>query len=155
MTHAPTPHRVCVVLVMFALIVAPAVSAAPADEASAVIDRWAATFSANDVESLLKLYADDAIFLGTVSPIIATDPAAIRSYFASLPRSGNSVVIGDRRLVVLGDNAVLAAGFYDFTIMRDGNPVASPARFTFVLVKRDGQWLIRHHHSSARPRPPQ
>ncbi|HLY22801.1 MAG TPA: hypothetical protein VKT83_10085 [bacterium] len=26
-----------------------------------------------------------------------------------------------------------------------------PARFTWLVVNRGGQWLIAHHHSSVRP----
>jgi uncharacterized protein (TIGR02246 family) len=126
----------------------------PAEEANAVVDRWAAVFSANDADAVVKLYASDAILLGTVSPVIAGDTDAIRAYFSRLPSSGNKVVIGDRRTIVISDAAVVSAGFYDFTIMREGKPVPGPARFTMVLVKRDGQWLIAHHHSSVRPAPP-
>jgi uncharacterized protein (TIGR02246 family) len=146
----------CPGLVFVLIILAPgAALAAPGDEANAIIDQWATTYTANDADALVKLYAADAILLGTVSPGIASDTAAFRSYFARLPGSGNKVAIGERRTVVLSDNAVVGTGFYDFTIMRDGKPVSSPARFTIVVVKRDGQWLIAHHHSSVRPQPPQ
>jgi hypothetical protein len=64
-------------------------------------------------------------------------------------------VIGERRTVGLSDGAVLGTGFYEFTRMQDGQPVPTPARFTMVLVKRDGNWLIAHHHSSQRPKPAQ
>jgi hypothetical protein len=29
-----------------------------------------------------------------------------------------------------------------------------PARYSFTLVKRDGEWQIVDHHSSAMPQPP-
>jgi uncharacterized protein (TIGR02246 family) len=129
--------------------------AGPADDAGAVIDRWATAFNANDLEAVLKLYAPDAIFLGTLSPAIAEGTEPIRAYFARLPGSGNKVNIEERRRVVLGDGAVLETGFYEFTLIRDGNPVPTPARFTIVVAKRGDEWLIAHHHSSMRPKPPQ
>jgi ketosteroid isomerase-like protein len=46
----------------------------PVEDANAVVDRWAATFTANDADALVKLYAPDAILFGTVSPIIADNP---------------------------------------------------------------------------------
>jgi hypothetical protein len=58
-------------------------------------------------------------------------------------------------MVVLSDSAVLGTGFYEFTLIQDGKPAPTPARFTMVLVKRGSDWLIAHHHSSQRPKPPQ
>ena len=127
----------------------------PAEEANALLDRWATAFSANDVAAVVSLYAPDAVLLGTVSPTIAQGTEAIRTYFARLSGSGSKVAIGERRTIVVNDAAVTSAGFYDFTIMRDGQPVSNPSRFTFLVIKRDGQWLIAHHHSSFRPKPPQ
>ena len=143
------------IIVLLALSPAEVAFSAPADEASAVIDRWAAAFSANDADAVVALYAPDAILLGTVSPILSEGTEAIRAYFARLPGSGNKVVIGERRMVVLDDDAVLVTGFYEFTRLQDGTPVPTPARFTMVVVKRGGGWVIMHHHSSIRPKPPQ
>jgi uncharacterized protein (TIGR02246 family) len=127
----------------------------PAEDANAIVDRWAAAFTANDAEAVVKLYAPDAILLGTASPIIAEGTAPISDYFKGLPGSGNKVVIGERRTVVLGDGAVLTTGFYEFTPIREGKPAPIPARFTMIVVKRGSDWLIAHHHSSRRPQPAQ
>jgi uncharacterized protein (TIGR02246 family) len=138
------------------LMLTPAIARADAaGEANAVVDRWAATYSANDAEAIVKLYTPDAVLLGTVSPVIADSPEARRAYFSRLPGSGNRSSIADRRTIAMSDTAVLVAGFYDFVIMQGGKPVDSPARFTMLLVKRGNEWLIAHHHSSARPKPPQ
>ena len=128
-------------------------TAAPSDDASAVIDRFAAAYSANDADAVLKLYTPDALLFGTSSPISrGTD--GLRTYFSRIPGSGNKCVIGDRQLLVLDDNAVVGMGFYEFTLMQSGQPVPLPARFTMVIVKRSAAWLIAHHHSSRRPEPP-
>jgi hypothetical protein len=37
--------------------------AGPAEDAGAVLDRWAAAYNANDAEALLKLYGPDATLL--------------------------------------------------------------------------------------------
>ena len=42
--------------------------AGPAEDASAAIDRWAAAFSANDANALVKLYTSDALLHGIASP---------------------------------------------------------------------------------------
>ncbi len=133
------------------LVLGPMASfAAPADAASAVIDRWGAAYDANDAEALVKLYTVDAILHGTRSPILSERTEPIRAYFNSVRRPGDGakVTFGEQRMVVLGDRAVLVTGFYEFT-----RPASStPARFTMVIVKRGSDWFIVHHHSSERPK---
>ena len=137
------------------LLLMPAVArAGPAEDANAVVSKWAATYSANDTDAILKLYTADAIVLGTVSPTIADTAEARRAYFARLPGSGNKSVIGDHRTMVINDTVVLVTGFYDFTIVRDGKSTDLPTRFSMLVVKRGNDWLIAHHHSSQRPQPP-
>lgn len=137
------------------MIVHTAALAGPVEDADAAVQKWAAAYSANDPAAVLKLYTPDAIFLGTISPIIADNAETRAAYFKRLPGSGNKTVIGERRTMVLNDTAVLVAGFYTFTIMRDGKANESPNRFTMLVVKRGANWLIAHHHSSPRPKPPQ
>lgn len=121
--------------------------AGPAEDANAVIDQWVAAYSANDREALVKLYAPDAILLGTTSPVISTGTGDINIYFQELPGSGRKNTIVERRTIVLDDAAVVGMGFYNFTRAAEGN-TPRPSRYTMVVVKRDGRWMIAHHHSS-------
>jgi uncharacterized protein (TIGR02246 family) len=130
-----------------------AVTAGPAEDGSAVIDRWSAAYSANDRDLLVSLYAPDAILLGTTSPIISQGTEAIRKYFEMLPDSGRRNAITERNIIVLGDDAVVGTGFYTFSRAVE-NDTPRPSRFTMLMVKRDGQWMIAHHHSSLRPEAP-
>jgi uncharacterized protein (TIGR02246 family) len=134
--------------VLFALAATPAI-AGPAEEASAVVDQWAATYSANDRDALVKLYAPDALLLGTTDPVAHRGSDAIRGYFAALEKSDRRNTIREKNVIVLGENAVVVAGFYDFA-RKEQNYEPRPQRFTFVVVKRDGKWMIAHHHSSPR-----
>jgi len=129
--------------------------AGPAEEANAVVERWSAAFSSNEPEAIAKIYTSDAILLGTVSPIMSEGTNAIVKYFTPTKGTGNKNKLGDRRTIVLGDNAVVVTGFYEFTRMQEGKPVPGPARFTMLLVKRDGEWRIAHHHSSPHVQPKQ
>jgi len=69
--------------------------AGPAEEASAVIDRWAAAVNANDADAVVKLYGADGLVHGTSSPTLNVGTSAISEYFKVLPESGNKVTIGD------------------------------------------------------------
>lgn len=132
------------------LVVAPVVAVAgPAEDANAVIDRWSATYSANDRDALVGLYTPDAILLGTTSPIVSKGADGLRTYFEALPGSGRKNAITERYTIVLNDDAVVGTGFYTFTRAAD-NDTPRPSRFTMLVVKRDGKWMIAHHHSSPR-----
>jgi len=121
--------------------------AGPAEEANAVIDQWSTAYSANDRDALVGLYAPDAILLGTTSPVISEGTEGIQKYFQELPGSGRKNTIVERRTMVLSETSVVGTGFYNFARAAE-NDTPRPSRFTMVLVKRDGRWLIAHHHSS-------
>jgi len=136
------------------ILMSPAVAVAgPAEEANAVVDRFSAAYTSNDPEAVVRLYAPDGILLGTVSPVISIGTEAIRKYFSMLKDSGNKNVIQERHTIVLGDNAVLVTGFYEFTRMKDGKPMPGPSRFTMLITKSGGEWRIAHHHSSPHVQP--
>jgi hypothetical protein len=135
------------VLVAYAVLAIPNLAVAgPTEDANAAIERWSAAYSSNDV---------DAMVLGTVSPVMSEGSEAIHTYFSPLKGSGNKNALGDRRTFVLDDNAVVVAGFYLFTRMRDGKPVPDPSRFTMLITKRGSEWKIAHHHSSPHVQPKQ
>lgn len=137
------------VLSLLLMSLAPTVVfAGAAEEANAVIDRWSAAYTSNEPEAIVKIYAPDAILLGTVSPVISVGTEAIRKYFSLVKGSGNKNTIQERHTIVVDENAVVVTGFYEFTRMKDGQPSPSPSRFTMLVTKRDGAWHIAHHHSS-------
>jgi uncharacterized protein (TIGR02246 family) len=137
-----------ILVVMLTVLMPTAVIAGPAEEANVVVDRWATTFSANDPDGLTKIYWPDAVLLGTTSPVMSEGTEAILKYFSPLKGSGFKTVIGERRTLVLSDGVVMVAGFYEFSRLQDGKPVATPARFTMLILKRDDAWRIANHHSS-------
>jgi hypothetical protein len=71
----------------------------------------------------------------------------IRTYFKDLAGSGRKNAIVERRTITLDENAVVSTGFYNFARASEGD-VPRPSRFTMLIVKRDGRWMIQHHHSS-------
>jgi uncharacterized protein (TIGR02246 family) len=141
------------VLVSALLAVAVIIPPALADEredAYAGVERWSAAFNSGDVEQLVRMYTDDALVLGTLSPGMISKPDDLRAYFKAAADAKLQVKLGDHSAVAVADDAVAIAGFYDFSRpAADGQPVV-PARFSFVMVKKDGIWKIGHHHSSVR-----
>ena len=51
---------------------------------------------------------------------------------------------------VYGDTAI-NTGYYTFSFLKDGESKSLPARYSFVYVKRNGDWKIVDHHSSKVP----
>lgn len=150
----PTTASFAQLILLALILTSPIIAiAGPREDANAAIDRWSAAYSSNDLEAVVKHYSSDAILLGTVSPVLSQGTEAIRTYFSPLKGSGNKNAIGERHTLVLSDKAVLVTGFYEFTRLKDGNPVPGPSRFTMLLIKDGGEWLIAHHHSSPRVQP--
>jgi len=125
------------------------------EDAYASIERWSEAFNSGDVEQIVRMYTNDALVLGTLSPGMTTKSDDLRAYFKAAAAAKLQVRLGDHSAVALGEDAVVIAGFYDFSAPAGGHPVVVPARFSFVMVKKDGIWKIAHHHSSVRPKSPQ
>jgi uncharacterized protein (TIGR02246 family) len=138
---------------VLAAVTAPPALAGPAEDALQVVEKWAAAFRASDVDAIVGLYAPDALFLGTGSRTVVTEPAGIRQYFerALLTDRPRGATLDSRSVMVLSDGAVVITGLDNTTSMRDGKPLASPGRVTFVVAKRGADWKIVHFHRSGVP----
>ena len=127
--------------------------AGPKEEAFQVVEQFTKTFGACDEEGLVKLFASDPVFLGTVSPILMTRTDQIAKYFQGLSQmTACSVTIDEYSTIPVSENAVLFAGFNTFSRNnREGKVFTTPARFTLLITKTDHGWRISHFHSSSRP----
>jgi uncharacterized protein (TIGR02246 family) len=129
------------------------VFAGPAEDVGSVINQWATAFNSNDVDSLVDLYAPDAILVGTAGSSLFEGKDAVHSYFARLANSGDTVSVDTSKVIVLHDDVAYVTGFYTFSGLRHGELGKTRAQFTMVMVKRESKWLIAHHHSSRRSAP--
>jgi uncharacterized protein (TIGR02246 family) len=127
--------------------------AGPEDEALQVIEKWAAAFRASDVDTIVGLYAPDALFLGTGSRTVVRRPEEIRQYFerALLTDRPRGATIESHSEMVLSDGAVLITGLDTTTAVRDGKPLSNAGRVTFIVAKRGNEWKIVHFHRSSLP----
>ena len=128
--------------------------AGPEEEALDVLKLWTEAFAASDVDAIVQLYAPDALFIGTGSRTVVTDPAEIRTYFegALFTRRPRAAPISSQHVKVLGENVVLVTGLNDSTGVLDGKPFSNQGRVTFVVAKRGSEWKIVHFHRSAMPK---
>jgi uncharacterized protein (TIGR02246 family) len=149
----------CAVATLLACSVALPVWADDRDDVAAAMSTWGDYLAKGTTEEpgeILTLYAEDAVLWGTISTTRRDDPAAIRDYFVNAYKAlpNLTVTFEDPYIRVYGDTAV-NTGYYTFSYDKDGAMQTLPARYSFTLVKRDGDWQIVDHHSSAMPQPPQ
>jgi hypothetical protein len=113
--------------------------------------QWIGAFNSKSAQGIVALYAQDAVFFATSSPVLRDTPELVRDYFKGIADLGDATIsMGEHRVQVFGDIAI-NTGFYTRSSMRGGKPVQNPARFTFVYQLRKGKWMIVEHHSSALP----
>lgn len=122
-------------------------------EIKATTAAWVQAFNARDAQRVAALYAEDAVFWGTVSPTIRTTPARVLEYFeASVARSPYMrISVEEQHVRVLGDVATNSGIYVSHNPQPDGNEVVKVSRFTFVYQRRDRGWTIVSHHSSRMP----
>ena len=150
------PSRITIAgLALFAALAAAldcrAVLADTTADVEAATQQWIAAFNRHSPEDIAGLYAGDAVFFGTTSPVLRDSPGLIRDYFKNIAAQVNSTIsMGDHRVQVFGDVAV-NTGFYVRKTVDSGKVAESPARFTFVYQRRAGKWMIVEHHSSVLP----
>jgi uncharacterized protein (TIGR02246 family) len=127
--------------------------AGPQEEALQVLEKWTKAFTDSDVDGIVKLYAPDALFLGTGSTTVVTKPEGIRTYFEQAfgRIKSPSANLGDHSVMVLSDTVVVVTGLDTITGVRDGTPLSANGRVTFVVAKRGSDWQIVHFHRSAMP----
>ena len=127
--------------------------AGPKEDALQVLDKWTSAFTDSDVNGIVKLYAPDAVFLGTGSKTVVVKPEEIRTYFeqALLSNRPRGATLNSYSAMVLSDTVVAFAGLDTVTGVRDGKPFSANGRVTFVVAKRGSEWLIVHFHRSAMP----
>ena len=127
--------------------------AGPKEDAYHVVEKWSKAFTDADVDGIAKLYAPDALMIGTFGKAVLTKPEQIRKYFdvalnTDKPRTAK---LNSSEALVVDDNTIVIAGFDTITGVKDGQPTIGMGRVTFVVAKRGSDWMIVHLHRSPLP----
>ena len=123
------------------------------NEAYVIVERWPQFFNQGDADAIAGLYAPGATIWGTLAQRLTTSPEDIRSYFIEAAGAGLKVKLGEHVSSPISETCAIDAGHYEFSRNVDGQTAVFPARYSFVLVKQNGAWLIAHQHSSILPKP--
>jgi hypothetical protein len=122
------------------------------DEAIFVFQHFLSSFTNSDVDSIVDLFSEDAIFWGTGSKILVEDTAGIREYFSAMSgRPPGQRVASSREYsaLVLPENSVLFSGMWQ--VIPAGQASGTPLRLSMALGLRNGQWKIVQFHNSRVP----
>lgn len=127
--------------------------AGPKEDALALLEKWADAFTRSDVDAIVRLYAKDALFMGTQTKGLGVDPAGVRKYFenALLNSGPRTAKLAASEVLVISENVVAVSGLDELTRIRDGATIKGTGRVTFVIAKRAGEWEIVQFHRSPVP----
>lgn len=99
-------------------------------------------------------YSRNAALWGSITKRLRCDEEGIRSYFEeffSADKHNLKAVFKEIEVNEIAGVPVVS-GVYVFTWTdNEGKKIALPARYTFVLKKRNGIWKIEDHHSTVLP----
>ena len=120
-------------------------------EVKEALNTWLKAVSSGTPDAVMTLYADNAVLLPTLSPVICDTPAKRLDYFKVFTANEKlQGKIDELHTRVHGDIGV-NSGHYTFTFIKNGQPVSAAARFTYVYKKTPLGWMILEHHSSLQP----
>ena len=124
----------------------------PAAQAAAVFERFLTAMTNTDIATVTGLFAGDALFFGTGSKTLVTDPAGVLAYFEPVGRNepgANIARARDYQVKVVSDDLVLVSGMWE--VVRRGSESGTPLRVSMALARRNGEWQIIQFHNSAVP----
>ena len=152
MRGSAVKRHISLALLLVLVSIAPMAWAGDKEDVAAATAKWAEVFTDDNPDPILALYDKEAVMWGTLSPTRRDDPAAIRDYFVKAFKAlpGHKVTFADQLIRVYGNTAI-NTGYYTFSFVKDGEAKSLPARYSFVYVKRNGDWKIVDFHSSKMP----
>jgi uncharacterized protein (TIGR02246 family) len=112
--------------------------------------KWNMAIQSGNPDEVVKLYADDAILVPTLSNKIRHNNKEIRDYFVQFLALNPVGKILEHNIRIYNDIAI-NSGIYSFEINKNNSRTEVKARFSYVYKKFTNSWLIIEHHSSLLP----
>jgi len=139
--------------VLFAFGFCSSAIAGSKEDAFQVVEKWSKAFTEADVDTLVGLYSPDAVFLGTGTKNIISQPDGVRKYFEGTLLGNRKFIASqlDSSTMALNDTTVIVTALDKLIATVDGKSQAFFGRVTFVLAKRGSEWKIVSFHRSAMP----
>ena len=113
-----------------------------------VFDKWVKSINSHDINSLMKLYADEVIMIPTLSTKIRSNKDQVKDLFRDLFDKDDLKIVPYQINTQKIDGLKVDSGQYQLKWDSRGFPETSDLRFSFVI--KEGK--IISHHSSLEPR---
>ncbi len=130
--------------------------AGPREDALATYEKFFEYFRTDNHEQLITLFSPDALFIGTISPELVTEPEGVRAYFVralSGQRGEVKARVFDITATQISDEVVLVTAAWQSERTRDGVMTTNgPSRNSAVMHKRGERWVIVQFHNSWKPK---
>src|SRR5581483_8233362 len=130
-----------------------ATAAAAPDGAQTVDESWRKAVTANNLDAIMAVYAEDAVMWLPDAPE-AKGREAIRKSYADL-LAANTVAGATLANTHYQSSGNLSVGWGDFTLTLSpksgGAPVTLSGRFSVIAKKEGGTWVYVVDHASAHP----
>ena len=117
-----------------------------------VFHRFLSAFTNSDVDGIINLFSEDAIFWGTGSAELVEDTAGIRLYFSGLSKRPPGQALAralNFSIMELSSDSVLISGKWE--VVPQGQKTGTPLRISMALSLQGGIWKIVQFHNSAMP----
>jgi len=112
--------------------------------------RWSERTLASDVDGLLRLFTEDAVFLGSF-PTMYIGHDGIRQYLSRVTLGGaRTITFQNRRVQVLAQNVFTTTSYVLFDVEVDGKSVRLRYGISWAVVEKGEEWKIAQHHASPR-----
>jgi hypothetical protein len=148
-------YRFSLLLIAFAW--STVVQASPKEDALAAFEKFFALFTTGNQTQVAALFAPDALFYGTGSADVVTNPEGVVAYFTQALSGTRGEVRArpfENTALQLSDAVVAISGKWQSERTLAGKMVtAGPSRVTVVMQKRGDKWLIVQFHNSPTPKP--
>jgi ketosteroid isomerase-like protein len=117
------------------------------DTVAAIQRRWSEAFARTDIDALASLYAEGALFFGSL-PDLYLGQGGVRRYFETLARGYEGADFGDTEAIEIAPGVLASAGFVTFTGERNGERFCLVFRMSWTLIRTGSEWQIASHHAS-------
>jgi hypothetical protein len=130
--------------------------AEPRGDALATFEKFFEYFRTDNHDQLVSLFSPEALFIGTISPELVTQPEGLRAYFVralSGERGEVRARIFSTTATQVTDEVVLVTAAWQSERTLGGlMSTNGPSRNTSVMHKRGDRWFIVQFHNSWKPK---
>jgi hypothetical protein len=145
-----------IALLLAAVLWSVPVWAGPREDALATFEKFFEYFRTDNQDQLVSLFSPDALFIGTISPELVTQPEGLRAYFVralSGERGEVKARVFSTTATQLTDEVVLVTAAWQSERTLGGVMTTNgPSRNTSVMHKRGERWFIVQFHNSWKPK---